>query len=185
MQQNIDDQQFYDKQRARTTIRREYRLQRWAFRLYLAIVALLLLCIVIGAIGIKTSWGAFIVDGSVPWKWILPCALVLGFAFIFTDTFIQNQEEGWFRRYGTQIMATVVAFEEVRIWRWPRRFFSGGSEYRLQLEWTSPQNGKIYTFSRRVRDSKLPVSGSQIPVIIDAADPTDYLQEDFKRSYDW
>lgn len=183
MQQNIDEQQFYGKRRKRTTIRRAYLLQRWAFRLYLGIVALLLVCILVGVIGIKTSWGAFIIDGSVPWKWILPCALVLGFSFIFTDTFIQNQEEAWFRTYGTQIMATVVAFDEVHIWRWTRRFFSSGNEYRLKLEWTSPQTGKIYTFSRRVRDSKLPTSGSQIPVIIDAADPTYYLQEDFKRSY--
>ncbi|GCE22839.1 hypothetical protein [Dictyobacter kobayashii] len=183
MQQNIDEQQYYDKQKKRLSISRAYMLQRWVFRLYICIVLLLLFILVVGALASKTAWGAFIVSSAMPWQLILPGALVVGFLFIFTDTFIQSREEEWFRYYGSQIIATVVAFDEVYIWRWARRFFSV-NEYRLKLEWTSPQSGQVYHFSRRVRDSKLPTQGAQIPVLIDPADPTYYLQEDFKRSYD-
>lgn len=182
MQQDIN-KRLSPKEKEHTSIRMLYTMQRWAFRLYVGIVIVIFLVIAVSFIANQTAWGAFLLSSVFPWKWILPCVLLLGFLFIFTDTLLQSREEAWFRYYGIQVIATVTAFDEVSSFRWARRFFSDWTEYRLKLEWTSPDTGQIYHFSRRVRDRKLPVQGAQIPVVLDPADPTYYLQEDFKRSY--
>ena len=182
MQQNIHDH-YGSKEKEHAIVRMMYTIQRWAFRLYVGIVIVIFLVIFVSFLANQTPWGAFLLSDVFPWKWILPCVLGLGFLFIFTDTLIQSREEAWFRHYGIQVIATVTAFDEVSSFRWARRFFSDWTEYQLKLEWTSPETGQIYHFSRRVRDCKLPVLGAQIPVVLDAADPSYYLQEDFKRSY--
>ncbi|WP_126630755.1 hypothetical protein [Dictyobacter alpinus] len=182
MQQNLDEQ-IHHKQRERTIIKTMYAVQRGAFYLYIGLVLLLFLTIFLGFLARQTPWGAFLLSTAVPWKWIVPSLLVIGFLFIFTDTFIQSREEAWFQLYGSQVLTKVVAFDEVRSFRWARRFFSDWTEYRLRLEWTSPETGQVYNFSQRVRDRKLPVMGAQIPVVLDLANPTYYLQADFKRSY--
>jgi hypothetical protein len=181
--QKHEPEHVQSKQRIRSLISVLYALQHWSFRLFWCGVAILLLILLSALIAIKTSWGALLLSDAVPWPLIFSGALVLGFLFIFSDTFIQSQEERWFRRYGTQIMATVTDFEEVRTAKWRRWFSFDNCEYRLKLEWTYPQSERIYTFSRRVRDMQLPTRGAQIPVIIDFDDPTYFLQEDFKRSY--
>lgn len=180
MQKNIHEH-MHGKQRTRSLIYVLYTIQQWAFRLFWCGVGMLFLILLIGLIAIKTSWGALLLSDAVPWPWIFSGALVLGFLFIFSDTFIQSQEERWFRRYGTQIMATVTDFEEVRTAKWRRWFSLDNCEYRLRLEWTYSE--KVYTYSRRARDMQLPTRSAQVPVIIDLDDPTYFLQEDFKRSY--
>jgi uncharacterized membrane protein (DUF485 family) len=182
MQKNIHED-MQDKQRSRSLIYMLYKIQHWAFMLCVCGVGMLFMILLICLIAIKTSWGAMLLSDAVPWPWIFAGALVLGFLFIFTDTFIQSREEHWFRRYGTQIMATVTDFEEVRTSQWRRWFSLNDSEYRLKLEWTNPQNEMVHSYLRRVRDMQLPTRGAQVPVIIDFDDPAYFLQEDFKRPY--
>jgi uncharacterized membrane protein (DUF485 family) len=182
MQTNVH-KQLHDKRKARSLIHFFYTLQHWAFQALLSIIALLFVVILIGLITLKTFWGAWLLSSVVPWSWIFSAALLLGFLFIFTDTFIQAQEERWFRRYGTRIMATVTAIEEVHPMKWRRRFFLNTSECRLKLAWTHPQSEKVYVYERRVRAMTPPMRGTQIPVIIDFDDPAYFFPEDFKRPY--
>lgn len=180
-QQNVD-KQIHDKQKKRNFIRHLYTVQRWAFRVFICFVILIFLTLLIGLIGFKTSWGALLLSGSIPWKWIIVGTLLLGFVFIYTDTFVQSKEERWFRHYGRQITATVTSFDEVNRRAWLRWFPSDMQEYRLTSAWTHTENGQVYSYSRRVRDRNLPNLGTQIPIIIDYDDPTYYLEEDFKRA---
>ncbi|GCF11808.1 hypothetical protein [Dictyobacter arantiisoli] len=180
MQQHFNEQ-IDAKRRENSIIHLLYTLQRWIFRLYLSIVGLLVLVLISGFIAMKTSWGSLILSGTLPWKFILPAALVIGFCFIFTDTFVQGKEERWFRRYGTEVMATVTDFREIHNSRW-RRFFLSGNEFLVILYWTSPETEQVYEYTRRVRDSNLPAKGALLPVIIDYTNPNAYWREDYKHT---
>lgn len=182
MQTNVHET-MSDKRKTRSLIRFFYALQRWAFRLLVCSIVLLFVLLLIGLIIFKTVWGAWLLSFALPWQWLFPGALVLGFLFIFTDTLLQSQEERWFSRYGTQVMATVTSIKEVRTMRWRRWLFLNMTEYILQVTWTHPQTEKIYVYERRVRNMRLPVQGSQVPVVIDYEDPAYFLRADFKRPY--
>jgi hypothetical protein len=182
MQTNRQEQRP-GKRKARLLVHVFYTVQLWAFRLFICVILLLFIILLLGLITLKTVWGAWLLSFAVPWQWIFSGVLVLGFLFLFTDTFIQSLEERWFRRYGTQIMATVTDIEEIHATKWRRWFFLGTDECRLKLAWTHPQTEKVYAYERRVRNMRPPMRGTQIPVTIDFDDPAYFLREDFKRSY--
>lgn len=170
------------KQRVRTTIRVLYSVQRWVFRVVLCCAALLILVVLVGLLTSQSALGVYLLDDTLPWLWVLPALLVLGFAFIFTDSFIQGREERWFMRYGTEITATVVGAEPVRVrrWKWLRWLLGSVQEYLVKLEWQHPESGQVYHYLRRVRDQKHPQVNTRLPVIIDYDDPTYYFREDYK-----
>lgn len=182
MQTNVQES-IPGKRRTRSLLHFLYTLQRWAFRLLVCGVVLLFVLLLIGLITSKTFWGAWLLSFAIPWPWLFAGALVLGFLFIFTDTLLQSQEERWFRRYGTQIMATVTSVQEVHTMKWRRWLFLAMTEYLLQVTWTHPQTEKVYVYECRVRNMLLPPQGSQIPIVVDFADPAYYLHEDYKRPY--
>ncbi|GAC1366605.1 MAG: hypothetical protein NVSMB44_30640 [Ktedonobacteraceae bacterium] len=167
------------KQRARRTIALFYRIEKLLFYLYLACVGLLVLTLLLGLIFMRTAWGAFVLGGGIPWLWILPIALLVGFAFPLVDSFIQGSEEQWFARYGTTVLTSVAGFDAVKSFNW--RFFGrSDEEYRARLTWRQPDTEQIYHYSLRVRDQKLPPQSSPQPVTIDYDDPSYYLKRDIK-----
>jgi hypothetical protein len=170
------------KQRERSLIRLLYTIQRWTFRVFLGCAAIMVVILIVGLIASQTPWGEALLYGVIPWKWILPGALVLAFAFIFSDTFLQSKEERWFQFYGSQIMATVSGYDPVQFRgpRWLRWLLGRSYEYYLHLEWQQPETGTVYNYHRRVRDQKHPTLNTRLPVVIDYDDPTYYLKEDYK-----
>ncbi len=169
------------KQRARRMIALFYRIEKLLFYLYILYAGLLLLTLLLALVFMHTAWGAFILSGTVPWTWILPLSLCIGFVFPLADSFIQGSEEQWFARYGTTILASVAGFDPVKGFNW--RFFAGNvEEYYARLAWRQPASEKMYSYSLRVRDQKLPREGSALPVTIDYDDPSYYLKKDIKDS---
>ncbi len=169
------------KQRARRTIALFYRMEKLLFYLYMIYAGLLLLILLFALVFIRTAWGAFVLNGAVPWIWILPISLCVAFVFPLADTFIQGSEEQWFAHYGTTVLAAVAGFDPVKGFKWP--FFARSvEEYRARLTWRQPGTEQMYHYSLRVRDQKLPREGAALPVTIDYDDPTYYLKKDIKDS---
>lgn len=169
------------KQRARRTIVILYCVERVVLYLYMIYVGLLLLTLLLGLIFMHTVWGAFILNGAIPWIWILPISLCVAFVFPLVDSFIQGSEEQWFARYGTTILTSVAGFDAIKGFKWPF-FVRNIEEYRARLNWRQPESEQMYSYSLRVRDQKLPREGTALPVTIDYDDPSYYLKKDVKDS---
>ncbi len=165
------------KQREHKLIKMLYRIEKVVFYIYAGYGVLLLLVLLLGLLLMRTAVGAFILSGAIPWLWILPLSLLFAFIFPLADTFIQDSEERWFRRYGTTINAAVTGYDAINGFNW-RIFPREIVEYRVHLTWRKPDSEQSYAYVLRVREQRLPREGTPLSVVIDYDDPTYYLKKD-------